>query len=853
MPWLSFIRIGDNNKLSKSYLTDCVIGGTEKVHPMFFHRDSEGSKRKRSNVVEGLIEIGWTLPNGSDDKFNGPRLILNLRSAFSWTNISRNRLSDTTNINLMGENATYLRENLPIVVYAFLRMKLVGLHPRCTIVHHNVDKRNKDKLLEQGRVLEEVLNDLTERACKMENVPSRSFRDMIEFTIDENTDYVPGLLDGELPMTLVSTGYSGELGMDTEVESVDLEGILKELNLSKYYSGKLQRDDIFSVINNGSNHSQNVHLAQYINGIVHFNENYLDINEESDDFLSQLDSFSEELCVPNHLVGYKGMSHSDLREDLNTSIESVKGRHNFDDIKTKAADHHFRIDLNKIDDALKRSEILSNLVFQMFKEQTLDSVFPIQGHLCSEWCRMELEKYKLRLRGNAENVSKYRKRLEIKQNEIRSQQLQLITDEKCNILHLFVNNMSLSKDIEDVEVFLRNLKISIEMATRSTLLKGYEEYRNLFQKLRMMPAQTNDIHKEFRRLDEKLENQSLTFLDFSREMGHMYEILSDENMNHEYRKNLLDTAVNILSCGYEIEIMDGRSNWVPIIWVKSILLEVRKRLGNVRIKVITVLGVQSSGKSTLLNIMFGSQFAVGSGRCTRGMYMNIVKVSDKVSREFMVDYFLVIDTEGLYSSITKVDETNERDKTERELATFAIGMSHVTIINIMGEDMTYLHDILLITVHAFLRMDLVGLRPKCMFLHHTVEKSSNDKLLQNTFGLERILDEHTATACTLENTPKKRFRDIIHFDSIEDVYCFSPLFESVDDLKIVSSLYSKDAAYLKEKLILDTESVGTLEELANHVDLLWNAVKKDDFVFEFRDTVETQARVALDKRICHLQ
>ncbi|XP_053386960.1 interferon-induced very large GTPase 1-like [Mercenaria mercenaria] len=579
----------------------------------------------------------------------------------------------------------------------------------------------------------------------------------------------------------------------------------------------------------------------------------LDINEESDAFLSQLDSFSEKLCVSNHLVGYKGMSHSDLRKELITPIKSVKGRHNFDDIKAKAEEHHFSVDLNKIDDALKRSEILSNLVFQMFKEQTLECIFPVQGHLCSEWCKTDLEKYKLRLRGNTENIGKYRKRLEMKQNELRSQQLQLITEESCKTLHLFVNNISRSEDIEDVEVFLRNLKLSIEMATRSTRLKAHEEYRNLFEKLRMMSAQTDDIHKEFRLLDEKLENQSLSFLDFSREMGHMYEILIDKNINQEYQKKLLDIAVTILRCGYEIEIMDGRSNWVPIIWVQSILLEIRRRLGNVRIKVITVLGVQSSGKSTLLNIMFGTQFAVGSGRCTRGMYMHLVKVSDKVSREYMVDYLLVIDTEGLYSSITKVDETNERDKTERELATFAIGMSHVTVVNIMGEDMTYLHEILPITVHAFLRMDLVGLRPKCKLLHHTVEKSSNDKLLQNTFSLERILDEHTATACTLENIPKKRFRDIIHFDSIEDVYFFSPLFEIIDDLKIVSSLYSKDAAHLKEKLILDTESVGTLEELANHVDLLWNAVKKDDFVFEFRDTVETQARVALDKRVCHLQ
>ncbi len=36
--------------------------------------------------------------------------------------------------------------------------------------------------------------------------------------------------------------------------------------------------------------------------------------------------------------------------------------------------------------------------------------------------------------------------------------------------------------------------------------------------------------------------------------------------------------------------------------------------------VITILGPQSSGKSTLLNFLFGCDFAASEGRCTRGVY-----------------------------------------------------------------------------------------------------------------------------------------------------------------------------------------------------------------------------------------
>ena len=44
-----------------------------------------------------------------------------------------------------------------------------------------------------------------------------------------------------------------------------------------------------------------------------------------------------------------------------------------------------------------------------------------------------------------------------------------------------------------------------------------------------------------------------------------------------------------------------------------------RRNNNKRIHVITILGPQSSGKSTLLNYLFGAKFQVSAGRCTKGL------------------------------------------------------------------------------------------------------------------------------------------------------------------------------------------------------------------------------------------
>ena len=63
-----------------------------------------------------------------------------------------------------------------------------------------------------------------------------------------------------------------------------------------------------------------------------------------------------------------------------------------------------------------------------------------------------------------------------------------------------------------------------------------------------------------------------------------------------------------------------------------------------RIRVISVLGRQSSGKSTLLNTMFGCCFPTGAGTVAHGVHMQLVPCSrDSAGCEFL----LILDTGGL--------------------------------------------------------------------------------------------------------------------------------------------------------------------------------------------------------------
>jgi GTPase Era involved in 16S rRNA processing len=96
-----------------------------------------------------------------------------------------------------------------------------------------------------------------------------------------------------------------------------------------------------------------------------------------------------------------------------------------------------------------------------------------------------------------------------------------------------------------------------------------------------------------------------------------------------------------------------------------------------RVKVVSVLGPQSSGKSTLLNYLFGCRFYTSAGRCTSGVYISFIKAS--AFKELDCDYLAILDTEGLQSP----EKVNK--EFDRKITLFTLTTSHSIIINIKGE------------------------------------------------------------------------------------------------------------------------------------------------------------------------
>ena len=191
-------------------------------------------------------------------------------------------------------------------------------------------------------------------------------------------------------------------------------------------------------------------------------------------------------------------------------------------------------------------------------------------------------------------------------------------------------------------------------------------------------------------------------------------------------------AAQHLLDGLSIELLDGDSNIINMEWIKATLKNLEEQLssGDInskRIFVLSVMGVQSSGKSTLLNIIFGIQMRTSVGQCTRGVNMQLIPVSGRAE----YDYILLLDTEG-----TRAPEywgLPGSEKRDNQMATLSILLADATIIVNPGENDAAIKEILPIVLLAYQGSKLAeekGGRLSCMvfFVYNRIDTQQKDKL-----------------------------------------------------------------------------------------------------------------------------
>ncbi|CAI9537319.1 unnamed protein product [Staurois parvus] len=465
-----------------------------------------------------------------------------------------------------------------------------------------------------------------------------------------------------------------------------------------------------------------------------------------------------------------------------------------------------------------------------YKEETMK----LQGDLCKKLARTRTEICRMKGQSN-ENSQQYREKLENTRTELIRQQYEHTPS--AGIV-AFIESIS-QKNSSERCYFLKWMKIFLDSIARTNISKLQNQYK----------AKGDSDMKQ---LDLIMSKSSLGVEHFIRELGQYYDaecyLLKNNEIRKEERKfnKLPEIAAELLLDGLPLELIDGDASSIPLEWITSVLSELDKRTGGqCRIRVITVLGVQSTGKSTLLNTMFGLQFPVASGRCTRGAFMTLIKVEENFQQELGCSFILVLDTEGLRApEMNSLEGSNQHDN---ELATLVVGLSDFTIINFSMEHAAEMQDILQIVVHAFLRMETIGKKPKSYFLHQNVaDVAASEKCLRDRKKVMDDLDKMTLTAAKMQ---KKRgvssFSDVLDADHEHHSWYIPGLWHGVPPMSSVSTGYSEKVYEFKKYLLhvmkTSKRQAQSWSEFSEWIRSLWAAVQYENFIFSFRNSLVADA------------
>ncbi|CAI5669311.1 unnamed protein product [Oreochromis niloticus] len=569
-------------------------------------------------------------------------------------------------------------------------------------------------------------------------------------------------------------------------------------------------------------------------------------NYESKRFnLDALEKVATELNLTesNIILKTKQKNDADFVKDLRKTVRNVIEKSGLKMKIEKMVDvaHELGIlvdeDAPECQTAKKNAKTITEEIQDIHKYK--EDQLPRQGQIWKTLTCLEKEAFRLRNVG-FKNIEDYKSDLQKQKEELRKKQNSY---EMSTAMTKFITGIS-SPGTERF-YFLKWMRMNLDNVSRIKLCELREKYKE--------KCKNSENKEEIKEIDRQISNSSLGTEHFFREMGQIYEAslsLPKTDRSRQQLQHLPKLCAELLLDGFPLELVDGDASNIPLRWVSDVLSQLSDLVSPKRkIRVVTVLGVQSTGKSTLLNTMFGVQFAVSSGRCTRGAFMLLIKINEDMKNVLNCDFMVIIDTEGLKSpELAQLDNSYEHDN---ELATLVVGLSDVTIVNIAMENLIEMKDILQIVVHAFLRMKEVGKKPKCQFVHQNVsDVSAHEKNLRDRKLLLDQLNEMTQAAAKMEKKEgNKSFTDVMEYSPDTGNWYIPGLWNGNPPMAPVNAGYSEAVYELKKNIIQllrnCESSANDVMEFKEWVKSLWNAVKHENFIFSFRNSLVADAYMKL--------
>ena len=469
---------------------------------------------------------------------------------------------------------------------------------------------------------------------------------------------------------------------------------------------------------------------------------------------------------------------------------------------------------------------------------------------------------------------------------IRQNRYDKIREGLPEVLSSFFKELFNLRTVDQKLMLIRNIQYSLDGWCSKYLFNIRMQYSNSLKKLTSLKEKEienkkNNVNNEDMKktLKESIQtetesctNLSELIFDMSvgidrifREIGEICETTKRNGDSlikelDDCNKMLPELAAALLMKGDAIELMDGDGSSVAIDWLEEVMKALEKRLKDTlnltkdpKIFVLTILGTQSSGKSTLLNTMFGVQFPVSAGRCTKGAFIQLIPI---FVENFPYDGLIIIDTEGLGASAHEQNKTHDN-----ETATFVLGISNLAIINVRGEVPMYIENFLQVSICALMRMSLVDFHPSVIFVHQNCDPSAKEKNLTGRNAFIEKMDEAVFTQAKLIQKQDRfsSFQDVVDIsleDKKNDFVYFPQLLEGSPPMSPPNGDYSKSCSdlttYILSKMKTNFEKHNEAESLlqfAKKIKLVWKGVLEENFVLSLTNSAEIQVKYDIDNQM----
>ncbi len=424
-----------------------------------------------------------------------------------------------------------------------------------------------------------------------------------------------------------------------------------------------------------------------------------------------------------------------------------------------------------------------------------------------------------------------------------------MNDELKNIINMIGEVLSLK--IESRIKALSHLEQEIGRLSAKESSKARKDFLTAHENLqKTLGSKTSDAHlaQQWRlRLNEalkRIDDISLGSEHFFREIGKLYELFLANNPLENPFIDLPKKYAELMIAGQAIELLDGDSGSMTASWFRAICENVYQQIPHMRIFVISILGLQSSGKSTLLNALFSCKFAVSVGRCTKGLFMRLLFLDDSLKKRLGFNAVLLIDTEGLGAP----EKQNEIDaeKKDRLLATFVMGVSHLTIVNVLGEYMRDLTEILQIAIVAMARLEKADVSPDILMVQHLTERntekisSASQRFGESLENAIKIADERDINLGVRDSKCLNKLRQTIALGKL--FRQFRPFKNGASVNSPPSEEYHQDVVELYNSILdIAEKSSGRFDfkDWQELVTLFWDGVKNENFM-RFKDVKDLQ-------------